>query len=500
MKWISKIPKKMMIAMAGGSACVVAVICGFLFINGEKDYRQIQVYEIEGVAFIEREGVEMEAYTNMQLNSGDVLTTGDDSYVQLKLDEDKYILMEPETKISLQASGNSQDSKTSIHLEQGAIVNRIDNKLSEKSSYQVTTPNSTMAVRGTTFRVAITYDEEGTCQAELSVFGGRVQCDVKLPAGNDGQESVMVEKGTQILVWGEEESAEYTDSQSVNYEELKQKVLHFLNVAIQNGNELSVSEEELAVITEAMETLEKEEAMPDATAEPVPTEEPTPLESKAPSPTKTPVKTLAPTEEPALTATPTLIPTQAPTATPVPTQKPMPEPETEQAAQTYVDTSAGTSSQEQVVETPAPLPTKAPSATAAPSENPGASSTTSSDPGAEDTSSPEADQSSAPDLLETPSATPNPTAAPSDTPEPTAVPSSTPEPTEVPTATPTTEPAATPEPTAVPTATPEPTAAPSDDPDITTGPNDAPTPTGATQAGTGGDTSVSPTPSSTPAV
>lgn len=490
MKLISKIPKKMLIALSAGMACIVAVIAGYIIINGEKDYRLIQVYEIEGTAVVERQGDEMEAYPGMQLNSGDVLTTKADSYAQLKLDEDKYILMEPDTKITLEASGSSQDSKTSIHLEQGAVVNRLDNKLSDKSSYQVTTPNSTMAVRGTTFRVAITYDEEDTCQAELSVFSGRVQCDVKLPAGNDGQESVMVEKGTQILVWGEEGSAEYTDSQSAEYEELKQKVLHFLNVAIQNGNELSISEEEIAAITEAIETLEKEEAIPDATAEPVPTEEPTPIETKAPTPTKTPVETLAPTEEPALTATPTLIPTQAPTVTPVPTQKPTPEPETEQPAQTYVDTGTGTSSQEQVVETPAPLPTKAPSATVVPSENPGASSTTSSDPGVEDTSSPEVDQSSAPDSLETPSTTPEPTAVPSDTPDPTAVPSSTPEPTEVPTA--------TPEPTAVPTATPNPTAAPSDDPDATTGPNDAPIPTGATQAGTGSDTSVSPTPSSTP--
>ena len=89
----------------------------------QEEYRQIQVYEIEGTVTVERQGSSMEAYHNMQLQSGDFVETTTNSYVQLKLDEDKYILLEPETKISLQATGNSADSNTAIFLEKGAIVN-----------------------------------------------------------------------------------------------------------------------------------------------------------------------------------------------------------------------------------------------------------------------------------------------------------------------------------------------------------------------------------------
>ena len=57
----------------------------------EEEYRQIQVYKIEGTATVERQGSSMEAYGNMQLQSGDVVETAANSSIQLKLDEDKYI-------------------------------------------------------------------------------------------------------------------------------------------------------------------------------------------------------------------------------------------------------------------------------------------------------------------------------------------------------------------------------------------------------------------------
>ena len=81
--------------------CFLVIACG----KKEEDYRQIQVYKIDGSATVARAGSSMDVYENMQLQSGDVVETVANSYLQLKLDEDKYILLEPETKISLQATG-----------------------------------------------------------------------------------------------------------------------------------------------------------------------------------------------------------------------------------------------------------------------------------------------------------------------------------------------------------------------------------------------------------
>ena len=251
-----------------GMLGVVLTACG----KKEEDYRQIQVYKFDGTATVARAGSSMDVYENMQLQSGDVVETVANSYVQLKLDEDKYILLEPETKISLQATGNSADSNTSIFLEKGAIVNQLDNPLSDDSSYQVTTPNSTMAVRGTTFRVEITYDEDGESFAKVAVYGGKVECMLVFPDGTI-QEPVMIEAGTEVLVRGDSEESEYVRTGKASYEELKEKVLEFLEVAIERGEELSISQEEIEVLIEAQKALEEDEVVVEEVEEEITDEE-----------------------------------------------------------------------------------------------------------------------------------------------------------------------------------------------------------------------------------
>ena len=236
--------------------CYLLVMCGCG--KQEEDYRQIQVYKIEGTAKVARQGSSMDAYENMQLQSGDIIETIAESYLQLKLDEDKYILVEPDSKISLQATGNSVDSKTSINLEKGAITNQLDNPLSKDSSYEVSTPNSTMAVRGTTFRVELTVDEKGETHAKVAVYGGKVECNLVFPDGTI-TEPVMVEAGTEVLIWGDDVESEYVGTGNISYGELKELVLDFLEVIIDNGEELSITKEEIGKIKEGLELLKQEE-------------------------------------------------------------------------------------------------------------------------------------------------------------------------------------------------------------------------------------------------
>ena len=241
---------------------VITLLCILIFsiISGcgkKEEYRQIQVYKIDGTATVERQGSSMEAYENMQLQSGDMVETVADSYLQLKLDEDKYILVEPDSKISLQATGNSVDSKTSIYLEKGAIVNQLDHPLSEDSSYQVTTPNSTMAVRGTTFRIEITYDEKGHSYAKVAVYGGKVECHLVFPDGTM-KEPVMVEPGKEVLVLGDDVESDYVEFGNTSYDELREKVIDFLGVIIDKGEEISITKEELAVLKEGLTALEED--------------------------------------------------------------------------------------------------------------------------------------------------------------------------------------------------------------------------------------------------
>ncbi len=445
--------------------CMLAFACIFAGCGQSKEeaYRLIKVLEISGTAGVERQGDVMEAYPDMQLQSGDIVTTGEGSYAQLRLDEDKYILLEAETKIILEASGNGQDSKTTIRLEQGAIVNRLDNELNDNSSYQVTVPNSTMAVRGTIFRVEVTYDDVNGCNAVLSVYDGTVQCNLKLPDQSLDTNDVMVVKGTQVLVWGDETDARYADTKDVEYRELEKEVLQFLYSAIENEHELSIAEEELMLIIEAAEQLEKQQEMPVETpresATVTPTEEPKATATLTPSPV--PTETPKATESKTATPTPVATPTVAPTPVATPTMKPVvtPAPIEPDSSYTEDDDDEDNGAGESVESIPSDssglgnsggdsAESQSPESSEAPSYSPA----TSEAPSATPETTPEA----TPETTETPTATPE--ATPETTETPTATPETTPEATpatsEAPSATPETTPEATPETTETPAATP----------------------------------------------
>ena len=100
----------------------------------------------------------------------------------MNLDDDKYAMLESGTStLTLEASGTKETSRTTIHLQDGAVVNYLTQKLNEDSSYEVTVPNSTMAVRGTVFRVEVTYDENGDSYTKVQVFHGVVGSSTDFP-------------------------------------------------------------------------------------------------------------------------------------------------------------------------------------------------------------------------------------------------------------------------------------------------------------------------------
>lgn len=281
---------------------MMAFLCSLCGCSGEKTqeeaYRMIQVLETSGSVTVERETMgTMDAYTGMRLESGDKISVGTDSWLKIKMDEDKYALVEPDSVLRLEAAGSSTDSKTILHLEKGAVSNRLENQLSAGSSYEVNTPNSTMAVRGTVFRVEITVNEEGVSISDISVYGGKVSSRLIHPDGevDTEEQAVMILDGTHVQVWGNKILSKYvTKDAPLNLEDLKLKTLHFLEETLDTGMELNISEEELEELITTLKT------------EPVPTEPP--------------IETMEPTEateEPTVETTePATVPTNPVTITP----------------------------------------------------------------------------------------------------------------------------------------------------------------------------------------
>ena len=115
--------KKLKIVIPLAIVLVIGIVGVLFFFNKEDGYRSIQVYQVNGDVTLERENVGiMDAYENLNLISGDALETFLESFLRLKLDEDKYVLVEQESQIEIYATGDKKSSKTDIRLEKGSVT------------------------------------------------------------------------------------------------------------------------------------------------------------------------------------------------------------------------------------------------------------------------------------------------------------------------------------------------------------------------------------------
>ncbi len=120
----------------------------------KEEYRNIRVTAVTGDVTVNRDGkTGIKAYVNMNLQSEDELITEAGANVTLRLDDDKYVIVDEDSKLVLIAAGTKEDSTTRIELEYGAVFSDIKDKLSDTSEYEVVTPSGVMSVRGTQFEV-----------------------------------------------------------------------------------------------------------------------------------------------------------------------------------------------------------------------------------------------------------------------------------------------------------------------------------------------------------
>ena len=203
------------------SAAVVVIIVAIalIFKGREESYRSICVVELKGDVFIDRESLgNLEASVNMNLISGDRISTSKDAYVVLRLDEDKYIMLGEQGAIQVIASGNTSDGRTQIHLETGTIVNDIQNYLGQNSAYEIVIPGDAMSVRGTVFEVRWRPDDR---TGELLTYEGSVALTLqdKDPVLYSHGEYAQFEAGDtpQFLIERETITDEHMDPQVIPF-------------------------------------------------------------------------------------------------------------------------------------------------------------------------------------------------------------------------------------------------------------------------------------------
>lgn len=185
--------KKTPIIIVICSIALIAIIAVVLFVVlGGKSYRQVKVDDVDGDVVVIRDDDEMDAFEDMKLISKDEVQVDKKSSIVLLVDDDKHIAAEENTKFQIVATGSERKGEVKIELIDGNALFSIDNKLPDGSTFKVETPNATLSVRGTEFRVV--YDAKNN-QTSLEVIEGVVRVKYE-----GDEETENVEAGESRLI------------------------------------------------------------------------------------------------------------------------------------------------------------------------------------------------------------------------------------------------------------------------------------------------------------
>jgi len=207
------------IIMISGVAVAIVAILIFVLTRGDV-YRSISVEQTKGDVNITGEKNNGPAYVGQHLYSGDDVTVGEISQLTMCMDNDKYVYADADTHFSLQASGAKEDSKIKILLDAGSELNELKSKLGENDTYEVDTPNSTMSVRGTTFRVTVYSAKDGTSYSLIEVTEGQVLTRLKNTKGEYNGEEKLIGGGESALVRGNADFSEFVTSDSLDPDDI----------------------------------------------------------------------------------------------------------------------------------------------------------------------------------------------------------------------------------------------------------------------------------------
>lgn len=173
--------------------------------QGDKNYRIVEVESYDGYVELTRDNELQDIFEGMHLISNDLVSTGSESMIELLVDTDKHIVADENTLFSLVAEGDESAGKVSIVLMEGSSLYTIDNALNEDSTFEVNTPNATLSVRGTIFRV--TYDIL-TATTTVEVYEGVVEATTNTNSTliNAGNSAVITNDTITLGVLTEDEA------------------------------------------------------------------------------------------------------------------------------------------------------------------------------------------------------------------------------------------------------------------------------------------------------
>ncbi len=159
LKILSEHLRLIMIGLVSILMVLAIAILLSLYFGGEVS-RDLVITDIQGSAVITRENRIVTATKNAHLKSGDIIDTDENSCVRISFDDDKFILVEPNSSVYIHFTDIASKGDVAVNLSKGAAICQINSKLKKNSTFKVKTPNSSINVTGTVFRTEFNYVAE----------------------------------------------------------------------------------------------------------------------------------------------------------------------------------------------------------------------------------------------------------------------------------------------------------------------------------------------------
>lgn len=181
------------------------------------------------------EGVQV--YDGLPIVEGDRVTTGAEAMALIDINQNQLVEMAEKTTATFKelvgAAGN-----TRIFLEFGTLVSEVKERLSGNQVYTITTPNTTVSVRGTFFAVSTYLDSaSGLPVTDVSVYEGDV--DIRYYDQDNLLQELAVPAGSSCQI--KEQLAQIQTT--VPYDQLSAEQLERLLTLMEVRNETGETQE-----------------------------------------------------------------------------------------------------------------------------------------------------------------------------------------------------------------------------------------------------------------
>lgn len=206
--------KGKIIAAAAGFVVTGGIVAGVAIAVHNAGYRNISVEEVAGTVTATGEKKNGQLLVGEHLVSGDFVSVEAQSSLTVCADKTKHLYADPETRFKLIDTSGKKGSTIKIQMEAGSTLHELTEKLGAGDVYEVETPNSTMSVRGTTFRVTVYRTAANVYYTLTEVTNGSVVVKLKDDSGQYTGEEATIQPGESALMREEGNRSEFVRSRT----------------------------------------------------------------------------------------------------------------------------------------------------------------------------------------------------------------------------------------------------------------------------------------------